>query len=156
MKRTRTLETILLSACVLWAIGCGERASEDGSAAGGAAVQGDTAATGGAPSAGGPASADQAMVALGSTLFKSKGCNACHTLGGGRLVGPDLAGVTERRQQEWIVGMIVKPDSMLANDETARQLLAEYFTPMPNQGLTRDEAHALYQYFRHNDADGGS
>ena len=32
----------------------------------------------------------------GEQLFKTN-CTACHTIGGGRLVGPDLIGVTNKR-----------------------------------------------------------
>ena len=37
-----------------------------------------------------------AQAKTGEEIFQS-GCNACHTIGGGRLVGPDLLGVSERR-----------------------------------------------------------
>ena len=86
--------------------------------------------------------------ARGAELYQAKGCPACHTVGGGRLVGPDLAGVTERRERDWIIGMIVRPDSMLREDETARALLAEYFTPMAPLGITDAEAVDLYAYLR--------
>ncbi len=62
--------------------------------------------------------------------------------------------MTERRSRAFIVGMIVNPDSMLANDDTAKQLLAEYYTPMTNQGVTRADALALFEYLRHEDAEG--
>lgn len=97
-------------------------------------------------------SADPALAERGQSLMQSKGCVACHTMGGGRLVGPDLAGVTERRDDAFIVAMITNPDSMLVNNETARQMLAEYFTPMANQGVTRDEARAFLAYFKREDA----
>ncbi len=158
MNRRRTLEAILVVAGALWAIDCGERTAEDGTVAQEEAPAGepDTAGAVQAPARAEPGSVDAAMAELGGTLFKSKGCNACHTMGGGRLVGPDLSRVSERRERDYILAMIVNPDSMLVNDETARGLLSEYFTPMPNQGLTRDEAEALYEYFRHSDAEGDS
>ena len=34
-------------------------------------------------------------------LFEQK-CAACHTIGKGRLVGPDLAGVNKRRSKKWL------------------------------------------------------
>ena len=37
----------------------------------------------------------------GEQLFQST-CSACHSIGGGRLVGPDLAGVIDRRSQVWL------------------------------------------------------
>ena len=44
--------------------------------------------------------------------------------------------------------MITKPDSMIKADSTARQLFAEYMTPMLNLGVTREEARAVYEYLR--------
>lgn len=95
---------------------------------------------------------DPALAERGESLMQSKGCIACHTIGGGRLVGPDLAGVTERRDDAFIIGMITNPDSMLVNNETAKKLLAEYFTPMANQGIGREDARALLAYFKRKDA----
>jgi len=37
----------------------------------------------------------------GEQVFNTT-CFACHTIGGGRLIGPDLAGVHEKRSQEWL------------------------------------------------------
>jgi mono/diheme cytochrome c family protein len=71
----------------------------------------------------------------GEEIFASKGCTACHKIGGGKLVGPDLKGVTARRDEIWIKRMILRPDVMLKEDDLARKLLAEHMTPMPNQGV---------------------
>ena len=71
----------------------------------------------------------------GQELFSEKGCVACHRVGGGKLVGPDLKGVTARRDETWIKRMILRPDVMLKEDELAKKLLAEHMTPMPNQGV---------------------
>ena len=44
--------------------------------------------------------------AHGRRLFKERGCQTCHTIGGGVLVGPDLRGVTRRYSyaylQRWL------------------------------------------------------
>lgn len=101
----------------------------------------------GAPS--GPV--DPALAEQGHALFQSKGCVACHTIGKGRLVGPDLSGVTNRRSYAFVVGMVTNPDSMLANDTTAKRLLATYLTPMSNQGVSREEARGIFEFFRSND-----
>ena len=41
----------------------------------------------------------------GEQIFQAT-CFACHTIGGGRLVGPDLAGVHERLSQEWLESFV--------------------------------------------------
>jgi cytochrome c2 len=87
---------------------------------------------------------------LGESLFQSKGCIGCHTIGSGRLTGPDLMGVTERREFGWMVAMITNPDSMVKEDSVARRLLTEYMTPMLNMGVTADDAKAIYEYLRGN------
>jgi mono/diheme cytochrome c family protein len=91
---------------------------------------------------------DQALSSQGEDLFTRRGCVACHKIGEGRLVGPDLAGVTDRRSFPWIYSMITNPDSMLQSDSTAQRLFGEYFTPMPNQKVQPEEAQALYEYLR--------
>jgi mono/diheme cytochrome c family protein len=86
--------------------------------------------------------------ANGERLFRSKGCVACHTVGGGNRTGPDLEGVTDRREYGWIAAMIINPDSMIKADPIARQLLADYMTPMLSLAVTADEARSIYEYLR--------
>ncbi len=94
-----------------------------------------------------------AQASDGETLFKQK-CAACHTIGGGKLVGPDLKGVTGRRDRAWLARWIKEPDKVLAEgDETARQLFEQYNKiPMPNLGLTDSEVAALIAYFESVDS----
>jgi nitrous-oxide reductase len=96
-----------------------------------------------------PATIDEALAAKGKTAFEGK-CVSCHKLDS-RYVGPALDGVTQRRRPEWIMNMILAPEKMVAEDETAKKLLAEYLAPMANQSLTQDEARAILEYFRKND-----
>jgi mono/diheme cytochrome c family protein len=98
---------------------------------------------------------DRGLADRGERLLGTKGCTACHTVGGGRLVGPDLAGVTRRRDESFILGMISHPDSMLNADPTAREMLAEYFTPMPDQAVEPGEARAILEHLRRYDSTGG-
>jgi len=90
-----------------------------------------------------PQTADQ-----GRTIFEQK-CTACHTIGGGKKVGPDLQGVTTRRDQAWLTSWISAPDKMLAQkDPTATQLLQESNNvPMPNMALAPADVTALLAYF---------
>lgn len=83
----------------------------------------------------------------GETLFTQK-CTACHTIGGGNLVGPDLKDVTQRRDPAWLSQWILQPDKLLAaGDPIATPLLAEFNNiPMPNLALTEAEVAALIAY----------
>lgn len=89
---------------------------------------------------------DPALAATGKEVFKTK-CSACHKMSK-RFVGPALAGITEKRTPEWIMNMILNPEVMVQKNEAAKQLLAEYLSPMANQNLTEDEARAILEYFR--------
>lgn len=93
---------------------------------------------------------DPELAAAGETLFETY-CAACHKFGE-RYVGPDLAGVTERRAPEWVMNMILNTDEMIFNDDIAYELLAEYMTPMPNLITDEAQARSLLEYFRSVDA----
>lgn len=76
-----------------------------------------------------------ADITKGQEIFAAKGCTACHKIGGGKLVGPDLKGVTARRDEAWLKKMILRPDVMIKDDDVAKKLFVEHLTPMPNQGV---------------------
>ncbi|KGE15293.1 cytochrome c3 family protein [Sphingobacterium deserti] len=60
----------------------------------------------------------------GQTLFKSK-CTTCHSVTK-KVVGPALAGMTERHDEEWLVKWIKNSQAMIAaGDPTAVQLFEE-------------------------------
>ena len=73
-------------------------------------------------------------------------CMSCHTVGGGRLVGPDLKNVEERKDRAWLVGFIMDPKGVLASgDPYALKLkddAAGVIMP-PTVGMTRERAEAL-------------
>lgn len=82
----------------------------------------------------------------GAQLFQQY-CQACHSIGQGDLVGPDLQGVTQRRDINWLVNFITQPDQVLASgDITANTLLGQYGVPMPNLGITEGQAQSLIAY----------
>ncbi|MCA9314020.1 MAG: c-type cytochrome [Planctomycetes bacterium] len=73
-------------------------------------------------------------------------CSSCHTIGGGRLTGPDLKGVGERRDPEWLIRFVLDPGAVIdAGDPTALELLATHNNVrMPAvAGMTRARAEAL-------------
>ena len=87
----------------------------------------------------------------GKLAFESK-CLACHSIAGGDRLGPDLHGVTKRRDESWIVRWLKSPEQMLQADATAKGLLDKYKVPMPNQGLNDEEVKQFIAYFRWADA----
>ncbi|TPE44119.1 c-type cytochrome [Pontibacter mangrovi] len=93
---------------------------------------------------------DETLAAEGKSVFESK-CSACHQLSDQKIVGPGLAGVTERRKPEWIMNMIMNPQEMTQKDPTAKKLLAEHLTQMTNQNINESDARALLEYLRQND-----
>jgi nitrite reductase (NO-forming) len=88
----------------------------------------------------------------GKQAFESK-CLACHTVGEGDKLGPDVAGVTKRRSKEWLARWLREPDKMLQTDADAKAMLKKYNNiPMPNQSLTEAEIKQYLKYFDWIDA----
>lgn len=98
------------------------------------------------------AHADEEIVEKGQAVFNSKGCVACHSIGKGKITGPDLLGVTERREEEWLRQWLKSPDTMIYTDPIAKEMLKEYLVPMPNQGLSDEEIDILVEYFEYEDS----
>jgi len=92
-------------------------------------------------------SAVQASAEHGQAIFETQ-CTACHSIGAGDRVGPDLQGVTERRDGEWLARWIAEPDKMLAEgDPIAAQLLMKFnHVPMPNLQLSAAEVDHVIAY----------
>jgi protein SCO1/2 len=92
-------------------------------------------------------------ISKGESLFRTR-CAACHTVGGGAVeasaqrVGPDLLGVTQKREPAWLSRWLSEPDVMLAEgDPIAKQLYREYGgLPMPNSQLNELEVDSLIRY----------
>lgn len=81
-----------------------------------------------------------------ASTFYQQNCMSCHTIGGGRLVGPDLKNVTQRKDREWLVGFILNPQGMIGRgDPYAQKLLDEARgVVMPTvAGISRDRATTL-------------
>ncbi len=77
--------------------------------------------------------------------FKTQ-CVSCHTIGGGRLVGPDLKNVSERQDRAWLARFVADPATVLASgDAYALKLRNEARgVVMPNvPGMTLERAMAL-------------
>jgi mono/diheme cytochrome c family protein len=90
---------------------------------------------------------DAALARAGEELFQKR-CVACHKLGPGVAVGPDLSAVFARRDPAWIQAIVLNPDSMLRVDSVARALLYQYQVPMIDTGLSEPEARAVLEFLR--------
>lgn len=89
----------------------------------------------------------------GEILFGSR-CSACHTIGQGEKIGPDLAGVTTRRERGWLARYVQQPDKVLAEgDPIAKALFEQYKqTRMPNVSLGTADVQAVLGYLESRDA----
>lgn len=96
-------------------------------------------------------SIDTALASSGAKVFNVK-CQACHKLTGEKLVGPGWKGVTVRYTPEWIMNFITNTDAMLNKDPKAQAQLEICLVRMPNQNLSDDDARAIYEFQRKNDA----
>ncbi len=86
----------------------------------------------------------------GQALYKRL-CAGCHTVGSGDRVGPDLAGVTGRRDRAWLASYISNPEKMrLQRDPVALDLAARYQgVRMPSLGVAAADADDLLAYIGH-------
>jgi len=61
-----------------------------------------------------------------AAAFFKQNCTSCHTVGGGRLTGPDLKDVTKRKDRAWLLKFLADPKAMIdSGDPYAVQLLQE-------------------------------
>ena len=82
----------------------------------------------------------------GKALYEEH-CAACHTIGGGDSVGPDLKGVTDRRKAGWLGRVIAEPDKLAAeNDPEQLALVKKWGMEMPNLGINRENALEIIEY----------
>jgi mono/diheme cytochrome c family protein len=79
-----------------------------------------------------------------------KTCFACHTIGGGQLVGPDLIGVHERRSQDWLVRFVISSQSMINEGDVEAVALFEEFNrlPMPDSFLSEEQSRQVLGYIK--------
>jgi protein SCO1/2 len=85
----------------------------------------------------------------GQYVFASH-CAACHSIGHGDRIGPDLAGVTQRRDHAWLVRFIADPDKLLEEkDQVALDLFKRYKqVRMPNLRLANVDVEALIAFLQ--------
>src|SRR3989304_4840665 len=78
--------------------------------------------------------------------YYRQNCMSCHTVGGGRMTGPDLKNVTERKDRAWLTRFMTDPKAVIdAGDPYALKIFQEargvMMPALP--GMTRARAEAL-------------
>jgi cytochrome c2 len=73
-------------------------------------------------------------------------CTSCHTIGGGDLTGPDLKGVLDRQERDWLISFMMDPAGIIdGGDPYAQEIFraakGQYMNKIPS--LDRKTAGAL-------------
>lgn len=142
--------SLLASVSLLFSLGCGPRSSPP--AATSAAAASDLTPWQ-AEHGIGPVTAPVMLGAVDPHLaregkeFFDLHCGSCHKPNE-RYVGPALGGVVGRRTPEYVMNMILAPDSMVARHPEAKKLFATFMLQMPNLQLTQDQSREVLEYLR--------
>jgi mono/diheme cytochrome c family protein len=82
----------------------------------------------------------------GAQLFMP--CKACHNIGTGKLIGPDLYGVNTRRDKEWLHRFIKNSQEVVqSGDEYAVKLFEQHNKiPMPPFAYSDEQIDAVLNY----------
>lgn len=75
----------------------------------------------------------------GETLFSSQGCSSCHNTNSESRVGPGLAGISERGDEEYIRESITDPGAVVVEG---------YNNIMPDLGLEEEQVDHLVAYLQ--------
>jgi protein SCO1/2 len=101
--------------------------------------------------------ASSGVFAFDAEKYFQKTCTACHTIGAGDKIGPDLAGLSKRRKVDWIVKFVNYPDGMINGDAEepgyekadpiAKKLFAMYKPQvMAEHEMTKAQVEAVLKY----------
>ena len=83
-------------------------------------------------------------------------CAACHSIGKGKLVGPDLLNVQERRTEEWLLKFIKSSQSMIKSGDKYADSLFQVYNQvvMPDQpALSDGEIKDILIYIKSKSSD---
>lgn len=89
---------------------------------------------------------DEDLSLRGQNIYEMK-CEMCHNMEG-RMVGPELGNVMDRRSPEFIMNMILNPGEMANEHPIGQEMLREHMTVMPFQNVQEDDARAIVEYLR--------
>jgi protein SCO1 len=90
----------------------------------------------------------------GRYLFASQ-CSACHTVGHGDKIGPDLQGVADVRDPKWLTHFIQMPEKMIAEGDPIATALFEKYRQirMPNLRISDEDAALLIDFLKKQSKD---
>lgn len=94
---------------------------------------------------------DADLADRGEELFKGL-CFMCHNELDSS-VAPSLEGILEKRSPEYVMNMILNPVGMTRRHPSRINQKEAYFTSMPFQSLSIDDARAIIEYFRLRDSE---
>ncbi|OFX48898.1 MAG: hypothetical protein A2046_07900 [Bacteroidetes bacterium GWA2_30_7] len=83
----------------------------------------------------------------GKALFE-RNCKACHSIGGGKKVGPDLKGITQKRNLDWLIKFVKSSKDLIASGDADAVAIFEEFgkTPMPSHSMSTTEIQSIFDY----------
>jgi mono/diheme cytochrome c family protein len=90
----------------------------------------------------------------GEKLF-SQQCAACHTIGGGKLIGPDLGNVQKRRTEAWIIKFVQSSQTVIKSGDPAAVALFNQYNKiiMPDHSLSANQIKSIIDYIITNSPD---
>lgn len=83
----------------------------------------------------------------GETIFNDN-CAVCHTVGNGKLVGPDLKGVHEKRTEPWLVSFVKNSSDFIASGDADAKAIFDEFggIAMPAFSMSDAEIKSIVAY----------
>lgn len=83
----------------------------------------------------------------GEATFKQV-CGACHSIGKGKLVGPDLKDVHKKRKEEWILKFVKGSQALIKSGDADAKAIFDEFGGMimPDQNLSDADIKAVIAY----------
>jgi protein SCO1 len=90
------------------------------------------------------------MMEQGHHLYMTQ-CAACHTIGHGDTIGPDLMDISKKRKRDWLARYIQIPDIMLKEGDPLATALDEKYKKsiMPNLQVDGEGATLLIDFIEH-------
>jgi protein SCO1 len=82
-------------------------------------------------------------------------CSACHTVGHGDKIGPDLQGVADVRDPKWLAHFIQTPEKMIAEGDPIATALFEKYKQvrMPNLRISDEDTALIIEFLKKQSKD---